>query len=175
MMPGALRPHRRQHGADAEEDALEVDVGGMRPGARVGGGERPDRLDDAGVVDSASIRPKASCARATAACTWLHSATSQVIASAWAPARRSRVASCGDPLGRAGEQQQRRALRGHRLGGGGADAAAGAGEDHGLAGELAHARLPREAVFFRDERRSGAERQGRSGGHGCLGRAKAPR
>ena len=42
---------------------------------------------------SASIRPKASCARATAACTWLNSATSQVIASAWAPSRRSRVAS----------------------------------------------------------------------------------
>ena len=35
---------------------------------------------------SASMRPKASCARPTAACTWLHSATSQVIASAWAHA-----------------------------------------------------------------------------------------
>ena len=42
---------------------------------------------------SASIRPKASWARATAACTWLYSATSQVIASACAPFRRSRVAT----------------------------------------------------------------------------------
>ena len=41
---------------------------------------------------SASMRPKASRARATAAWTWLYSATSQVIASAWAPFRRSRVA-----------------------------------------------------------------------------------
>ena len=42
---------------------------------------------------SASIRPKASRARATAACTWENSATSQVIASAWPPLLRSRVAS----------------------------------------------------------------------------------
>jgi hypothetical protein len=42
---------------------------------------------------SASTRPKASCARATAAATWLNSATSQVIASTLPPSRRSRVAS----------------------------------------------------------------------------------
>ena len=43
------------------------------------------------------MRPKASWARATAACTWLNSATSQVIASAWAPLLRSRVASAVMP------------------------------------------------------------------------------
>ena len=97
---------------------------------------------------SASMRPKASWARATAAWTWLYSATSQVIASAWAPFRRSRVAISVMPLGGAGEEQDRRALLGHGLGGGGADAAAGPGEDHRLAGELTHARLPPRGSCF---------------------------
>ena len=109
---------------------------------------------------SASILPKASRARATAACTWLYSATSQVIASAWAPFLRSRVATRGDPLGRAREEQQRRALGRHRLGRGRADAPAGAGDDDRLSGKQCHRRLSRDLLVFPDERRSGRERQG---------------
>ena len=128
-------------------------------------GQRPDRLDDAGVVDQ---RVDAAEGLVGAGDRGLHLAVLGDVAGhrlglGAAPAQPR--GELGDALGRAGEEQHRRALGGQRLGGGRADAAARPGDDHGLAGELTHARSsPARRLVFRDERRSGGERQGRSGG-----------
>ena len=110
------------------------------------------------LANATSSRPKCSSACATIACCCSHSVTSQATASARS-APPSVVGQLGQAVGRAGGEHEAVAGLGGVAGGGGADAARGAGDqEHGIR----HGRI----ISMQDRARIHVQAGG--GGDGCL-------